>query len=142
MSKEFPRGVEVITGAIIRNAEGKLFLAKSPKWDNQWVIPGGHVEPGETMFACAEREVKEETGLAAKAVKLIRVAELINLPNFHRPAHMISMVILLEVTGGEVKLDGVEMVEHRWVTVEEALDIVVDGTIKEAFESYSQKTEV
>jgi len=131
----FPKGIEVITGAIIRNKAGKLLVVQSPKWNLAWGIPGGHLEPGERIFECAEREVKEETGLDAKAVALLKVAELINLPEFHRRAHMISMIVRLDVTGGEVNLDGNEMVDYRWVTPDEALSMT-ETTVREAFQAY------
>jgi len=33
------------------------------KFPNAWVMPGGHVERGETMEECVIREVGEETGI-------------------------------------------------------------------------------
>jgi 8-oxo-dGTP diphosphatase len=33
-----------------------------------WVPPGGHVEPGESFAAAAEREVAEETGISVRAI--------------------------------------------------------------------------
>jgi 8-oxo-dGTP diphosphatase len=33
-----------------------------------WQLPGGHLEPFEHPFACAEREVLEETGLRVRAM--------------------------------------------------------------------------
>ena len=36
---------------------------------NQWAIPGGRIEPGETPQAAAQREVLEETGLVVDAIQ-------------------------------------------------------------------------
>ncbi|RYP89925.1 hypothetical protein DL770_003946 [Monosporascus sp. CRB-9-2] len=61
--------------AIVPNAEGKLLLGKrlSSHGSGTWHFPGGHLEFGETYFACAEREVAEETGLKVQAMRLVGV---------------------------------------------------------------------
>lgn len=32
-----------------------------------WVLPGGKMDPGESLVGCVERELREETGLRVKA---------------------------------------------------------------------------
>lgn len=38
-----------------------------------WQFPGGHLEMGESLIACAERETLEETGLKVKGLKVVAV---------------------------------------------------------------------
>jgi len=39
----------------------------------KWQFPGGHLEMGESYFACAERETFEETGLRVHAERVIAI---------------------------------------------------------------------
>lgn len=39
-------------------------LRKGSHGAGTWSFPGGHLEPGESVFECASRELREETGIA------------------------------------------------------------------------------
>lgn len=117
----FPKDIEVIGSAIIENNDGKILLVKSPKWPDKWVMPGGHIEPGERIADAALREAEEETGLKLKAIEIISFGELINSQDFHRPAHFIYFDLLCRLESGELKLDNRELTEYKWVSPEDAL---------------------
>ncbi|VVB52233.1 ADP-ribose pyrophosphatase [uncultured archaeon] len=55
--------------------EGKLVLIRrlNPPFENQFALPGGFVEIGETVEAATVREAKEETGLDIELVRLLGV---------------------------------------------------------------------
>jgi 8-oxo-dGTP pyrophosphatase MutT (NUDIX family) len=53
-------------GAIILREIGgelKIALAHHKNSEKEWVLPKGHVEPGETIAQAALREIHEEAGL-------------------------------------------------------------------------------
>jgi 8-oxo-dGTP diphosphatase len=58
----------VSAGAAIFRGEQILLLHRSSLASNPgaWDLPGGHVEPGETLGHAARREVREETGYDIK----------------------------------------------------------------------------
>lgn len=113
--KKFPRGVEVVGSAIIENEREEILLVKSPKWNNKWTMPGGHIEPGESIEKALLREAEEEIGLKMKSKGIISFGELIGSKDFHRPAHFIYFDIFCKINSANVKLDMEELFEYIWV---------------------------
>ena len=64
---------EATVGALIFDPAGRLFLMQSHKWAGKYVVPGGHVEIGETLEAALRREVMEETGLTIHDITFVGV---------------------------------------------------------------------
>lgn len=125
MNNTFPRGIELVTGCVIRNKKGEILLTKSPKWSNNWVIPGGHVEPGETIAQGAKREGEEETGLILSEGMFFYWGEIINPTAFHRNAHFVFFDYVFDITNQEVNLDNQELTEYIWVSSEKIFDFVI-----------------
>lgn len=57
--------VEAAGGVVVDARGAWLMIHRNGRWD----LPKGHVEPGESLEACAEREIAEETGVAARVVR-------------------------------------------------------------------------
>ncbi len=118
INPNFPRGVEVVVGVIIENPKNEILLVKSPKWGDKWTIPGGHVDPGETILETARREAKEETGLDCQAIGIFSTGENIGSPEFHRLPHFLNFSVYCKSNSSSLKLDGEELIEYLWVTPE------------------------
>jgi 8-oxo-dGTP pyrophosphatase MutT (NUDIX family) len=57
-------------GVVVRTAgiEREYLLVEARRRRGQWVLPKGHIEPGETPESAAIREVEEEAGVYAEVV--------------------------------------------------------------------------
>lgn len=116
---------EAVTGALILNENDEIFLMKSPKWENQWLVPGGHVEKGEKIEDCVKREAKEEVGLDVENIEFVTVLE--GMPEkFERDTHFIFLNYSCRAENQEVELDQREAVEHVWIDPQEALESDLD----------------
>jgi nucleoside triphosphatase len=129
---------EPTVGALIFNAEGKVFLMRSHKWRDKWVLPGGHVELGERMENALRREVKEETNLDIRGIEFICYQEFIYDERFWRPCHFIFFDYACKTDSTDVQLNA-EAQEHAWVTLEEALAMPVEHYTAAAIRRYLDK---
>lgn len=57
-------------GVVARTVSGgrEYLLVEARRSRGQWVLPKGHIEPGETPEAAAAREVQEEAGVRAEVI--------------------------------------------------------------------------
>ena len=77
--RERAERIIVGVGAVVWNDRNQVLLIRrsKPPRQNEWSLPGGKVEFGESLRAAVAREVREETGLEIEILGLIAVAELV-----------------------------------------------------------------
>jgi len=109
--------------------ERALLLVGHEKPDREpyWVLPGGRLEPGETIPECAERELLEETSLEGKFAGVLYVSEFII-----EGRHTVDVTARVEAADGEARLGSDPEVaeaseptlrEVRWVGPRELREI-------------------
>lgn len=87
---EAPKANSLIpaASAVVTNERGEILLQR--RSDNDlWSIPGGAMEPGETIRQTAIREVREETGIEVETKRLVGI--------YSDPNHVV------EYSDGEVR---------------------------------------
>jgi ADP-ribose pyrophosphatase YjhB (NUDIX family) len=107
-------------GALLFEPGGEILLVKTHKWSGLYGVPGGKIEPGETLEQALRREIREETALEIDAVRLAMVQDCILHPEFHVPRHFILINFVARALGREVSLND-EAEEYRWVGLRESL---------------------
>lgn len=61
-------GLTNLAGVVIKKERGLLLLHRDFEGLEQWEMPGGKVEPGETPYEAAIREAREELGVDVEVV--------------------------------------------------------------------------
>lgn len=121
-------GVDYIgtsAGAVIKNSEGKYFLAKrgnSARDDiGTWEFPGGTIDFHETREDAAKRNVKRKYDIDIRIVKLLGVYEVIDKTN---KDHWISTTYVCEYIGGKEKIIQPEKCSAvGWFTLQEIANL-------------------
>ncbi len=107
----FPRISPAIIVAIERG--DRLLLARSARFAEElYSVLAGFVEPGETLEEAVYREVKEEVGIAVKNIRYVG-----SQPWPFPDSLMVGFTADHE--SGEIAIDGEEIVDARWFTVDQ-----------------------
>ncbi|MFM8321138.1 MAG: NUDIX domain-containing protein [Chloroflexota bacterium] len=64
------RTIIVYASLVALDSQGRVLLQQRAD-THTWGLPGGILEPGEGLLACARRELKEETGLSIGELRLV-----------------------------------------------------------------------
>ena len=101
--------------------------------DHTWVLPKGTPDAGETIEQSALREVREETGLDVEILApLGQIEYWFAVPGerVHKAVHF----FLMRATGGDVSRHDHEYDEVRWVSANEARQLLSFRTYQEVLD--------
>ena len=89
-----------VRGAVFR--DGKVLLVRESA-DGRWTLPGGWADVNESPSQAVEKEIEQESGFRARAVKLAAVYD--RRLHGHGPTlhHSWKVFFLCEISGGEAR---------------------------------------
>lgn len=109
-------------GVVFYNGKVLLIRRKNPPFKGEYALPGGFVDPDETVVEARVREVEEETGLALDQLQLIGVY---SSPGRDPRGRTVSAAFL-----GRAKTDviraGDDAAEAEWVSDWKSLNLAFD----------------
>ena len=126
---------EPTAGALIFNPEGKILLISGRKFNNTYVIPGGHIELGEKIEDALKREVMEETGLEIYDIKLAGLQETIFDPDYHEKRHFIYIDFTCRTDTVDVVLNH-ESESFVWTPISKAFSLPLHPTARKFLTEY------
>jgi ADP-ribose pyrophosphatase YjhB (NUDIX family) len=117
---------------VVTNDADELLLIRRSDNDN-WAVPGGGVDLGESLSQAAVRETREESGIECEVTGLVGI--------YTDPRHVIlytsngevrqefSILLTARLTGGDLATSS-ETSEVRWVPVSEVGDYSMDRSMR------------
>ncbi len=112
---------------ITRDEHGRILLQRRTDFDF-WGLPGGVLELDEGLKTCARRELLEETGLTVGALRLVGVYTDprydVTYPNGDQ-VQQFTICFEGQVTGGEMRPDGLETSEQAFFAIEELESVTI-----------------
>lgn len=114
----YGEGMDVVlaAGAVITDGAGRVLLverARDPQ-RGRWSVPGGRVEPGESLASAAAREALEETGLRIEVGHELLTVRLPTGDGREFEIHDFSATVV-----GGVLEPGDDAADARWVSPDE-----------------------
>jgi ADP-ribose pyrophosphatase YjhB (NUDIX family) len=109
-------------GVVFRTTgeEHVILLVRAKPAPHDWVLPKGHIDPGETPEECARREIREEAGVDSEPAMLLGHDEFTTPQQKH-----VSVVFYLMRYRGDVPAS--EEREQCWVGFTKALALLPFG---------------
>ena len=136
---EYPDSPQSAVGAIVIRGDKVLLVKRcNPPGKGLWSIPGGCIELGETLQEAAERELKEETGVAIRARKPVYTFDVIDRDDQGRIRfHYVIVDLLADYVSGNPSPRS-DACEARWVTLQELEELPMSRTTREVLKKTIQ----
>lgn len=108
-----PRGPILAVAAVCTRPSGVLLVQRGNEpAAGLWSFPGGRVEPGERLVDAVLRELREETGLDGRVVRMLDVVERIG-----STMHHVIVDYLVDVPHDVGPVPGTDARNAAWVEI-------------------------
>jgi len=138
-----PKANSIVPSAnvIVVNDPGEILMIR--RTDNgNWAVPGGGMDPGESITDAAVRETREETGITCTITGLVGI--------YTNPRHVIlytsngearqefSIVFTARPAGGKLQPSS-ETSEPQWVHPDAIQDLQIHPSMRQRIQHYLDK---
>ncbi|CDA80336.1 nUDIX hydrolase [Clostridium sp. CAG:594] len=119
-------GIVVVGGVIEKDGKFLLVQEAQETCRGKWNIPAGHLDPNETIFDGAKREIKEETGCNVELTGILQIGNKVLKDNV-----VVSVIFQAKLLDNNITYDPNEILDVKWFTYEELVNM------KEELRSYN-----
>lgn len=102
---------------VIRRADGQILIGSRPEgkpWAGWWELPGGKIEPGESVVQALQRELQEEIGIHVTRMR----PWVTHVHHYPKTTVRLHFCQVTDWTGQPSSLESQQL---QWISVEDAL---------------------
>lgn len=118
----------IIQKTFVINADGKFLALRRSETDirrpNQWDIPGGHLDEGETLEEGVMREIREEAQLEVRAARVVfaktEIREWLDPAQGAQQENCVFLFYIAQAPNQDVVISH-EHSEYAWFSFDEGL---------------------
>lgn len=125
------------TGVVAENENGEVMLVQNYRYINDyysWEIPAGTIPPGMDHADCIIEELGEEAGCTVDRKDLKYIGNY--FPSIGSSNQIFYCYIAKNVRRMTDEIDANEIIEARWFTRQEIINMIKAGVIKDGFSLY------
>lgn len=126
---------------VVENDQGKILLIRRSDNDN-WALPGGAIDLGESMTQAAVREVEEETGIDCEVTGLVGIytdpKHIILYTSDNEARQEFSILLTARAVGGRPTPSS-ESTEVVWSAPGEAGELTMDPSMRRRLGHYLER---
>jgi 8-oxo-dGTP pyrophosphatase MutT (NUDIX family) len=126
---------------VIENSRGQILMIRRSDNDN-WALPGGAIDLGESMVQAAVRETSEETGIVCEVTGLVGVytdpKHVILYTSNNEVRQEFSILLTARETGG-TPTPSSESTEVAWVEPDDAEGLTMDPSMRKRLGHYLEQ---
>jgi nucleoside triphosphatase len=129
-----------IVVGVVQNLQGEYLLCRMPAgrgvFPGEWGLPGGGIDPGETLEEALRREILEEVGLELEKIEPLFFTDgtyVKSFPNGERRSfYMVFLLFRCVARPGEIRLNP-EFDSAEWVSGRELSQYKLNRATVETF---------
>ena len=119
--RDYKNPIPTVDAIIQKSSSILLVKRKKEPYKNQFALPGGFVNEGETIEEAIEREVYEETSLKIHPIDILGVY---SDPTRDPRGHMMTVVFIVLIIKG-IATAGDDAKEISWIPIEKINEIKI-----------------
>ena len=119
--RDYKNPIPTVDAIIQKSSSILLVKRKKDPYKNQFALPGGFVNEGETIEEAIEREVYEETSLKVHPIDILGVY---SDPTRDPRGHMMTVVFIVLIIRG-IATAGDDAKEISWIPIEKINEVKI-----------------